>query len=697
MLLPKALTIDFETRSAIPLDSSLTYARHESTAVMCLSCQWLEEERGRVYLPKQGGWVFRPGIDFCPPEIVFAILHGIPIYAHNSGFDSNIYEHVCVARLGWPPIPVGQWRCTLAICSYYALPRKLKDAAAALGLPAKDMEGNKVMKQISKPRKPGKRDIEKWLSLGGTLETLPIKWWEDRNKQMRNALYCQTDTAVQTQILRTLGPLPPERLREWQFHQVIGRRGVPLDVENLEATEQLLDISLKDVNQQVKELTRLTHMPGGMVTSIMQRDRILEWCEMQGFSLLKLDEESVDAALEIPTLPPPVRVMLNLRQAAGKSSIAKVGKMLDCMDDDGRCREGTLWHGASTGRLAGRGVQWHNFPRDCMKPEKANEFHELLLLRGSGLLTDEEIIRAISPDMAAFPDVLTSALRSFVKASDGKSLLVSDFNAIECRVTAWITRCRLLLERFYAGDCPYCDFASRATGRKVIKSKTDEAMIKDRQLGKVAVLGLGYGMGAPKFITTAAKSNVILSEQQSESITDLFRTTYFEIPAFWKAVEKAMKQAIQHQTVVPLDRLSFGAKAPWAWIQLPSGRAIWYYDAKIVTAQSRFDPKKTQQEIRYKTIDSQRHRWVTTSTYGGKITENIVQAIAADLLWEAMFRVEAHGFPVILSVHDEVISEAENAEQRKLEFHELMRARPSWGTDCPVEAETHVMQRYGKP
>jgi DNA polymerase len=466
----------------------------------------------------------------------------------------------------------------------------------------------------------------------------------------------------------------------------MNERGVYCDVENLAKANQLIEEVQAAANLRIKELTKDNIRPEGRVSSVNSIKQIRDWVDTQGFFIADLQKDTLEDVLSRPegVVPPRVREVLKLRHEVGKSSLSKVSTMLELVDDDRRLRDGLVYHGASTGRLAGRAYQPHNFVRDAMKPKDAENFHGWLR---QGIGTSEWF--ATAPEAA---HTLTQALRSFLCASPGKTLMISDFAAVEARVGAWLAGVPSMLRAFEKGECVYSQFASMATSKTVTKG------MPERQLGKVAVLGLQYQMGPDKFITTAAKApyNTILSEVRSKEIVDLYRSVYPEIPALWRMLQHAMIEAVRRQVTVTCGKLTVGSKGDWAWIVLPSGRAIWYYKPMLRKVSAPWDEEKMINQVTYYTVDSQTRQWKRTATYGGKLTENVVQGIAGDLLMEAKKRVHAKGYPPILSVHDEVISEVDLEYGSVEEFDMLMKARPNWALDCPIECESHASVRYGK-
>jgi DNA polymerase len=330
-----------------------------------------------------------------------------------------------------------------------------------------------------------------------------------------------------------------------------------------------------------------------------------------------------------------------------------------------------------------------------MKPEEADKF--FAILKGPdpfGCLDVTYCNPQWVKEPQSMPDLISKALRAYIKAEDGKLLYVSDFSNIETRNLAWVAGCRLLNEAFATGQCPYRQFASR-----VYNVRPDDIAkgSQERQLGKAAVLGLGYAMGYVRFQETAAAHPywITLPEDRAKEIVKLYRETYPEVPDFWRTCEEAFTTAIRKKTQIQAGKVAFGCNGNWGWIVLPSQRPIWMHEPKIERVPNRWREGKTCSQISYNGIDPKTKKWVRRTTYGGSLCESICQAIAADLLQAALHRLEANGFPVIMSVHDEVVCEVpESADFDR--FHTLMKERPAWAHDLPIECESERSVRYGK-
>ena len=693
------LTMDFETRSPVDIRNASTtrYASHPETDILCIGLKW-NDRPATALSPHKGKYVL-DGTER-PIELMHAIEHNLPIVVHNLSFEKRIYKHICHLRWGWPAIPEHLWVDTAAVCRYYAVPAKLEKAAEAMELDAKkDMAGNRVMLQLAKPRKPRKAEVKEWLKTHETTNDMPTLWWEDDAKLERVIEYCKQDLVTQEQLFLKLGRLPAAREYEWRFDEMVNERGVPVDWGGLVAASTIIEQSMSGYCEELKKITATPAFPDGMVTSPTQRKKILDFCDLMGWSMVSSDKASVEDALRA-NLPEKVRQVLTIVQEAGKSSLGKVETMIDLTDDDWRIRDTTAWHGAATGRKAGRGMQPQNFPNKTMDAEEAVRFHEILGKETA--LQDLEFIYQ-SPLMTdkpkSIPDVVASGLRSFIRAEEGKDLYISDFSNIETRNLAWVSGCRLLLDAFTTKKCPYRQFASRVYNKTYDEIAALGKECAERKLGKVSVLGLGYGMGWQKFIETAAgpQYGIHLSEDRAKEIVKLYRETYPEVPKFWAACESAFIRAINEKSSVSVGRVTFGCNGEWGWIILPSGRPIWMRKPQVDRVPDKWREGKTRLQISYLGVDSKSSSkaWGRRHTYGGSLCESICQGIAACLLQESLHRVEANGYPIILSVHDELIAEAD--ENLSLDrFDKLMKERPQWALDLPVECESHKSKRYGK-
>lgn len=686
------LTLDFETRSAAPIKktSYRVYASHPTTSILCIGLQWFGLP-GRTVIPVNGE-VLTPD-DPCPIEVLQAIEHRQEVYAHNVAFDRNVWTAQCVERLGWPEIPFDLWRDSMAVCAYRALPRQLEKAAKALELVnQKDMVGHAQLLKCSQPRAHGKNAVKAWLASGRAIEDMPVRWWTDPARLELVYKYCLRDVETQTELMLRLGPLPEKQLVQWQLDQRINERGIPVDWGSLYQVNELVQQSIQQYNGKIRSLTSTTLDPGGAVASVNDRTGMLDWIQSRGHTMLSLKKAAVKSTLDDPALPEPVRDLLEYRQEAGLSSLAKLKTMLSLTDTDSRIRHSQVWHGAATGRLAGRGIQPHNFVRDALSEQDAELFHQLVRA-GSDV---DRIMEAFRGKHKSFPSLASSSLRSFFQASPGHKLLISDFSMIEVRVLAYLSGCTAMNDTFRTGGCVYSQFAAEFYQRPLseIGKKSPE-----RQLGKAAVLGLGYGMGVPKFITTAAGSPywLTLEEDTARSVHSLYRQMFPEVPDLWRRLETAFTLAIQRKIpIVPCDRLAVGMTGDWAYMILPSKRTIWFYQPRIQYAPNPYRPGTTRREITYSGVLPTTKKWCRRKTYGGSLVESACQGAVACLVYEKELALEANRIMPILSVHDEIICEAVDRPGLLEEFHQIMRAQPDYAPTLSIECESHMCSRYGK-
>lgn len=711
------ITIDFETRSEADLRScgSSVYARHESTVLLCLAYHLGGETK-----------LWKPS-DPPPTDLFDAIRRGDRVEAHNVMFERLIWRHVCHERMGWPDVPESQWRCSMAACSRLGLPRRLGDATAVLDLSVqKDDEGRRIMLRLSKPLR------------GGGYDNTPAKL-------RRLYEYCQTDVDAEIGISRAIPGLPGKELQLWQLDQRINLRGIPIDRAAATRAMALIDETYAHSCRKIEAIT------DGAVKTPKQVKVLLEWLNDRGVDADNLRAETVTQLLA-GDLPREAREVLTIRQQTALSSTAKLQAMIDRCDDDGRVRGNLVYHGAATGRWAGAGLQIQNFPRGVLSGYEIDALHSLLDLPPG------DAIDAVDAILATPLAAVSSGLRSMIRAEPGKRLIVGDFASIEARVLAWIAGEQPLVEAFARGQDAYKQMASEIYG-----VPADEVDKEQRQVGKVAVLGCGYGMGAFVFQNACRiMGGVEITPRFARQVIKAYRKSNPEIVRLWRGVNKAAISAVRTGSPQIVGRLKLYMQDRWLKIRLPSGRELHYWDpeleeivapwskgsiafifgpedlgpyledAGIVLGEReedgwaechvpeslgyagnmiryKDDPKyivetyrrreKTPEyidQLTYMTLNSQTRRWERVRSYGGLLVENIVQATARDFLAESMLRVESKGYPIIASVHDEIVCEVEVGKGSLQEFENLMKQSPIWGKGCPIEVEGFETERYRK-
>jgi DNA polymerase len=586
-----------------------------------------------------------------------AIEAGIQVGAHNSQFERVIWEKVCMKKLGWriQPKP-SQWDCTAARAASLSLPRSLEGSGLALKLGViKDPLGKKLISKFSKPQKGGERIYPK----------------DDPAAFRKFVEYCQQDTVVEREEARVLPPLNAFEHEVYLLDYRINDAGIPIDVPLIRKTLDFIDEHSRLLVKKAQNLT-------GIKPS--QRDRLLEWLQDQGMAMESLQAAEVERAIADPDTPKSVRKLLDTRIEISRAGTKKLKTMLACASSDGRVRGSFWYHSASTGRWGSGGVQFHNLG----KPDDAYPQDDVL-----DLLNQDALDLFYDRPLTA----IAKSIRGFLAAPTGREFLVADYNAIEARALAWLANEEFLLEQYRANRDAYKAVASR-----IFNIPAEEVNHDQRFFGKQTVLGAGYGMGAPKFMMTCARFGVTITEKKSKQVISSYRESVPAIVQFWKTIERAALRAMITGKMVRFakGRLSFHLdrlpnKFEVLYLTLPSGRRMAYPEPRVENIEKWGQVRPT---LVFKTY--YRGMWVDEETYGGKLTENVIQGITRDLLAEGMVAVDKAGLPVILHVHDEIGAEQKTGECLVEEFERLVCSCRDWAKGFPVKAEGKVIRRYSK-
>jgi len=665
-----AVHLDFETASACDLrDAGLdNYAKDPSTHVHCLAYGWGDDPCD-LWTP------YHHDID---PALAMHIANGGLVYAHNAAFELAVWNNVCVPRYGWPRLLPEQVRCTMAMAYAMGLPGALEDAAPALGIEQrKDMVGKRVMMQLAKPREDGSF----W-----TPATAPDKF-------ETLYAYCRQDVEVERALHHRLMELSDDEQKLWQLDYRINQRGVRVDLAAIGKAMILVDKERERLNRQMLITT------GGVVGSCTEVQLLVKWIRNQGVTIDGLAKADVLDALT-GELPVGVRRALELRKEAAKSSTAKLLAMAKRAGPDGRVRGIHQYHGAATGRWAGRGIQTQNLPR----PRKGTKPHHIDDMIGH--FHDGAYIDLMyGPTM----DALSDCIRGMLVPDPGRDLIAMDFSAIEARVLAWLAGQESILEIFRTHGKIY---EHQAAGiYHVNLADVDDAM---RQIGKVAVLALGYGGGVGAFQSMAKVYGVKVPDAEADDIKKAWRDVNPAIVNYWYRLEDAAIRALTEggvQFAGHRDRpIAFKKSGSFLWCRLPSGRVLCYPYPEIQEIQTPWGEAK--EALTYMTVvdDNTRRKgkmlpdpaakgsWQRISTYGGSLAENVTQAVARDLLAAALVRLEDAGFNTVMHIHDECVVEiSTSSDNRTIDaVKALMETLPAWAAGLPVAAEGWRGRRYRK-
>ena len=709
----RELHIDFETRSTVDLlkCGSFKYFESADTDVLC-ACFAVDDEP--VLSWRRG--------DPEAPLWRRAVEEGWTIFGHNVGFEWGAIDHILVPRYGWSRPKPEQYRCTAAMAAAMALPRALGNAAEALDMEIKkDGEGKKIMLKMCKPRR---------VEADGK-----IIWWEDPSDFDRLVEYCAVDVEVERLLTKRLRPLSEFEQRLWLVDRAINTRGVRVDVKNIRHAQVVVE---KATNALNKELARLTDY---RVEKVTQAGNLADWLTENGVNLPVIeatekrkaraqaqaeaslaqthepsDDEIKDLMAKLLPAPrravdkaairsalvevtdPKARRVLEIRQEAAKSSTAKLKSFLLRVSKDGRCRENLMYWAASTGRWAGRGVQLQNVPRPSIEYTEIERVIDLL---------EHEDPRLI--DLFLSPlEAVSSCLRSFIVPDEGNEFATADFSNIEGRVLAWLAGEEWKLEAFRAADNKTGPdlYLVAASGIYDVPVESLNKKSPERQIGKVAELALGFAGGVGAFQSMAAIYDVKVNDEEAEEIKRAWRQRHPATTKLWKDIENAAIAAVENPDTViwvgkpETAKLGFLCRRGVLWMQLPSGRRLAYIQPHLRRKKMAWkdrDGKDVWKDVLCcMGVDSLTKEWRVQYLWNGLLTENAVQAIARDIMAEAIMRMEARGWPVVLTVHDEIICEILKGLLTCEEFVAEMTINPKWCPEMPIVAEGDITPRYRK-
>lgn len=716
----KRVTHDFETRSVCDLKSAgaFKYSQDPTTRPTCLAFK-IHGEPTIYFLD-----FFTIGKHWTELPEKFRSLWTCLIEeryefsAHNSFFEMCIYENVLVKRKGWPTIPLELRYCTAAKAAACALPRNLEGAGAALNLSVqKDKRGLIAMMQTCKPTKHWNAWNKKATALGGHSPDPAPKLFLEPNDSPEAAetfktlyTYCKYDVLSEEALDDRLPDLIPIEREIWLLNQRLNWRGIRVDLKTIRKIISILDAESKIKLKQLDALTM------GLVTKPGARKSILEFLALDGVELPDIKAQTVQDALAGGKLSPDMKALLEIRKALSKSSTKKYQAFEKRASDDGRVRDLILYHGASTGRDSGTGIQVQNFPRGLIKVEKARPYAAV----ENVIECDTETLKCLYGDDLSI--LFSALLRNMIQASPGKELFAADFSKIEVAVLWWVSENEPGLKVLAAGRDPYIYQASANLGKTYEEIneavKKDEAWAKDaRQLAKAQVLGCGFGMGWSKFQLTAHDVyRLKLGDKQSREAVANYREANAAVPELWKAYEQAALNAVETPGgVFRAGKCLFRVHDGFLWVHLPSGRPLAYASPQVSWRMRDFEVvetvidddgkeiKTTRTETRgpfktleYYAVNSKTKKWGLERNWGGGLTENFVQATARDLMASALLRLEKSGYQVLFQVHDEIVCEKETGKGSLSDFIKIMCLKPRWAAGLPVEAEGWLGKRYRK-
>ena len=557
-------------------------------------------------------------------------------------------------------LPPEQWKDTMIMAAELGYPNSLAQLGDALGLPEdkkKMATGKRLIQYFCKPCKP---TISNHGRTRNTDKDAPDKWatFVDYNRQ---------DVVTERFIFDELNRICPVLDQEWQNWHVehhINDRGIGIDADLVGKILHEHEVLTAQLQKEAQDLTQLAN-PNSLA-------QLKGWIERQeGHSIESLNKTAVAELLK-QDITPETRRALEIRQELGKTSVKKYDSFNRSAGKDNRVRGCFQFYGGRTGRFAGRLIQPQNFPR--------NTFDDF---DGARALVKEEEWTIVQLLYGSLNDVFSTLIRTAIVPKEGYTFVVADYSAIEARVTAWLTRETWRQEAFKEGKDIYCASASQMFGVPVVKHGQNGHL---RQKGKIAELALGYGGGVNALKAMGGEA-MGLTEEEMTDIVQKWRKASPHIKAFWSKLDEAVRYAIQGIPVQMDRNMAVYKNGDVLFIRLPNGRSIAYVKPVILN-----------NEISYMGLNQTTRQWTRITTWGGKLTENVVQSIARDCLCDTLATLEAENFRPVMHVHDEVICEVpkDEAATRLARLTEIMGTPPAWAPDIVLTADGFQSDYYKK-
>lgn len=643
----KVLHIDIETFCELDLTKTgvYAYASHPSFEILLFAYAWGDAAVKCIDMVN----------DEFPYELIEAIEDpDVVKVAHNANF-----EMTCLGEYFMIDTDPKQWLCTMVMAYYNGLPGSLSSLGNVFELEEQKMSvGTTLINYFSKPCKPTKAN-------GQRTRNLPH---HDTDKWETFIEYCIRDVEVEQKIYAKLNDFKqPEWEREiYLLDQEINRKSILIDRQFV---DNAVDMDVSITEKYLDELKRITGLSNPNSTAQFKQYLAKAGIECKSFTKKTGPEllETVD--------DPVIKRAIQLKLLCGKSSTAKYEAMQRADRGDHRLR-GTFQYygGLRTGRWAGRLVQLQNLPQ--------NHIMELDIVRE---LVKENDIETLDLLYESVPDTLSQLIRTAFIAKEGCKFIVADYSAIEARVIAWLANEKWRQDVFKNNGDIYCASASAMFKVPVVKHGVNGHL---RQKGKVAELALGYG-GGPAALKSMGALEMGIEEEELPKLVRMWRNSNKRIAALWKTAGNEAVDAIHQQTIRRrMDKILFAYQRGNLIIKLPSGRKLCYQDARIVDTEK--GPK-----ISYRVVHEKSGKRELTDTWGGKLVENIVQAIARDCLAQAMLRLRDAGYEIVAHVHDEVIIEAP-LDAKVEDICGIMSEPLDWASGLILNADGYETPYYKK-
>lgn len=651
----RQLHIDIETYSSIDIMTAGAYKYCESIDFEILMIAYAFDDEPIRMIDLALG-------DEIPQEFLDALMDPtIEKHAHNANFERNSFR-----AIGYD-VPIEQWYCSAVKAAYCGLPLSLAMVSEALKLEEKGKltTGKALIRFFSIPIKPTKAN-------GMRERNFPE---HDMEKWEEFKLYCINDVEAEREIGKRLEAydIPDFERVNYILDQQINDRGILVDIGMAKNAYHIDEVHSELMSEQLIKLTGLDN-PNSPA-------QLKQWLSLaMGKEITTLAKEAMNTLVE-EAESEAVKEVLSLRKKSSKSSTKKYVAMLNCACNDDRVRGLFQFYGANrTGRWAGRLVQLQNLPQNHIK-----DLEQARSLIASG---DYELASMFYDDIS---NVLSQLIRTTFIAKKKCTFAVADFSAIEARVIAWLANEKWRLDVFATHGKIYEASASMMFNVP-IESVTKGSELRDK--GKISELALGY-QGALGALRQMGGEKMGLTDMEMDRIVKLWRKKNPSIVKLWYEVNEAAIRAIKTHKPVILTKfrnIKFDFNGEVLTIELPSGRKLFYQQATLAT--NRFG----QEAVKYKGLDQMTKKWWWVDSYGGKFVENIVQAIARDLLAYSMQQLDKAGFSLVMHVHDEAVAEVDKTKGEELleQMCDIMGTEVPWALGLPLKADGYITDFYKK-
>jgi len=705
--------------SGLSAVGAVNYAAHPTTEVLMMAYDLKDGMGSRLWLPGMP-----------PPLDLFAYIErGGLVAAWNSSFEYWTWKYVCTCRMGWPELPFWQLRDDMAKAMAFGLPAKLEYAGTALDSDEqKDKDGMRLINKFSKPQNPLKSKPNR----------MRIFVQDEPVDGPKFCGYNVQDIVSEASIAALCPDLSTHEEQVWLCDQAINVRGIQIDLEAVDAFIELVE------QAQVRYRTELQQITDNVVMAESKAKDMRLWCNERGAGLSCLDEDAVDAELEREDLAPNVRRVLEIRQLLSSAAVKKLFTMRLKTGPDGRMHDVFSYCGAQkTSRWAGRDIQPQNLPAKSLKVAKCRCCgHIKLAIAGQCVYCGDliqgqdphpwddeavnEVIRvAKQGDLDTFQEhwgdpltAISACIRGLLTCAPCNDLICSDFSAIEAVVLAFMSGCQWRIDVFNTHGKIYEMSAAKISGipfEEIMASagyldttspEWWDAIVEGvhhhlrKTIGKVAELASGYhgwigawcNFGADKFMNNDEMKKAILKwREDSPEIVEFWggqyrRTGYRQTkPELYGVEGCAIAAVLNPGTVYQFRELQFGVKDNILFVRLPSGRSMTYHEPELYDTT---DPLGIAiKQLTFMGVCPKSKKWVRRDTYGGRMTENIIQAVARDIQANGIVQLEKAGYSVVIHVHDEIISEVKQGTGSVEHFESIMSTMPDWCAHWPVKAK----------